>query len=313
MTDVRIGKSRVYASDLGLGTNAVGGHNLFPNLKDEQGKAVVRAALDNGITLLDTAFAYGNGRSEELIGEVLQEPAYDRSRVILATKAAHDPAKDGSFNNSPEFLTQSVEDALQRLQTSYLDIFYIHFPDKNTPKDEAVKALHALKEAGKIRAIGISNFSLDQVKEANRDGYVDVVEDHYNLIHREAEVELLPYLKENRISFVPYFPLASGLLTGKYTKGDVFDSSDPRSSKPDFQGNRFKQIVERVDALKPMAKEYNITVAQLILAWYMKNPFIDVVIPGAKRPEQVEANAQSVNVRLSEADYTTIDKRFKEE
>ncbi|MGM0215497.1 aldo/keto reductase [Enterococcus sp. AZ109] len=311
MTDVRIGKSRVYATDLGLGTNAVGGHNLFPNLDEEQGKAVVRAGLDNGITLLDTAFAYGMGRSEELIGEVLQEPAYDRSRVIIATKAAQDISKDGALNNSPAFLKQAVEDALHRLQTNYIDIFYIHFPDEDTPKNEAVAALHEMKEAGKIRAIGISNFSLEQLKEANQDGYVDVVEDEYSLLHREAENELFPYLKENRISFVPFFPLASGLLTGKYSKENSFDSSDIRNDNPDFKGERFEQIIEKVDSLHPIAKKYDATIAQLVLAWYMKNPAVSVVIPGAKRPEQVEANAQAVDIRLSEEDYKTIDQIFQ--
>lgn len=246
MTDVRIGKSRVYASDLGLGTNAVGGHNLYPNLTDEIGKDVVRTAINNGITLLDTAFSYGRGRSEELIGEVLQEPEFDRSRVIVATKAAHDMQQDGKFNNSPEFLRNAVEAALQRLQTDYLDIFYIHFPDETTPKNEAVAALHELKEEGKIRAIGVSNFSLEQLKEANQDGYVDIVEERFSLIHREHEKELFPYLKANKISFVPYYPLDSGLLTGKYSEETTFEASDLRSKNPDFKGERFAEIIKKL-------------------------------------------------------------------
>lgn len=311
MSEVRIGKSRVYASSLGLGTNAVGGHNLYPNLTDEMGKEVVRTALNNGITLLDTAYYYGQGRSEELIGEVLQEPEFDRSRVIVATKAAHDPSRGGKFNNSPEFLKEAVEAALKRLQTDYIDIFYIHFPDETTPKNEAVAALHELKEAGKIRAIGVSNFSLEQLKEANQDGYVDIVEDRFSLIHREVEKELFPYLKENHISFVPYFPLASGLLTGKYDKEADFEDSDFRSKNPDFKGERFKEIVAKVDQLKPLANNYDATVAQLVLAWYMKHPQINVVIPGAKRAEQVEANAKAVDIRLTQTDFEQINDLFR--
>lgn len=311
MSEVRIGKSQVYASALGLGTNAVGGHNLYPNLTDEMGKEVVRTALNNGITLLDTAYSYGQGRSEELIGEVLQEPEFDRSRVIVATKAAHDPSRGGKFNNSPEFLKESVEAALKRLQTEYIDIFYIHYPDETTPKNEAVAALHELKEAGKIRAIGVSNFSLEQLKEANQDGYVDIVEDRFNLIHREVEKELFPYLKENKISFVPYFPLASGLLTGKYDKEAHFEESDFRSKNPDFKGERFKEIIARVDQLKPLANNYDATITQLILAWYMKHPQIDVVIPGAKRSEQVEANAKAVDIRLTQTDFEQINDLFR--
>ena len=311
MSEVRIGKSRVYASALGVGTNAVGGHNLYPNLTDEMGKEVVRTALNNGITLLDTAYSYGQGRSEELIGEVLQEPEFDRSRVIVATKAAHDPSRGGKFNNSPEFLKEAVEAALKRLQTDYIDIFYIHFPDETTPKNEAVAALHELKEAGKIRAIGVSNFSLEQLKEANQDGYVDIVEDRFSLIHREVEKELFPYLKENHISFVPYFPLASGLLTGKYDKEADFEDSDFRSKNPDFKGDRFKEIVAKVDQLKPLANNYDATVAQLVLAWYMKHPQVDVVIPGAKRAEQVEANAKAVDIRLTQTDFEQINDLFR--
>ncbi|MGO2891040.1 MAG: aldo/keto reductase [Enterococcus devriesei] len=311
MSEVRIGKSRVYASALGLGTNAVGGHNLYPNLTDEMGKEVVRTALNNGITLLDTAYSYGQGRSEELIGEVLQEPEFDRSRVIVATKAAHDPSRGGKFNNSPEFLKEAVEAALKRLQTDYIDIFYIHFPDETTPKNEAVAALHELKEAGKIRAIGVSNFSLEQLKEANQDGYVDIVEDRFSLIHREVEKELFPYLKENHISFVPYFPLASGLLTGKYDKEADFEDSDFRSKNPDFKSERFKEIIAKVDQLKPLANNYDATVAQLVLAWYMKHPQIDVVIPGAKRAEQVEANAKAVDIRLTQTDFEQINDLFR--
>ncbi|MHC5247370.1 aldo/keto reductase [Enterococcus sp. LJL90] len=307
MEEKRFGHSQVYAYELGLGTNAVGGHNLFPNLDDETGKKIVRAALDSGINLLDTAYAYGLGRSEELIGEVLKD--YDRARVVVATKAAHD--KDGSFNNTPEFLTNAVEESLKRLQTDYLDIFYIHFPDETTPKAEAVGALHDLKLAGKIRAVGVSNFSLDQLKEANQHGHIDVVEENYSLLHREAEKDLFPYLKQQGISFVPYFPLASGLLTGKYALDTKFAADDRRLKNPNFQGERYKEIVRTVDSLKPLAKANDATIAQLLLAWYMKNPNVTVVIPGAKQPEQVLDNAKAMDVRLSNDDYALIDQAFK--
>ena len=141
---------------------------------------------------------------------------------------------------------------------------------------------------------------------------VDVVEDKYSLIHREAEKELFPYLEKNKISFVPYFPLASGLLTGKYERGQEkqFGEGDPRKSNPDFQGERFKEILAAVDILRPIAKRYQATPAQLVLAWYMKNPRVSVVIPGAKRPEQVSDNVQALDLHLSSEDYQTIDEAF---
>ncbi|PWF99821.1 aldo/keto reductase [Levilactobacillus bambusae] len=308
---VKIGHSDVMTTPLGLGTNAVGGYNLFPNLDDNRGKEMVRAAINSGINLLDTAYVYGLGRSETLIGEVLRD--YKREDVTIATKAAQDPSLGkNAVNNSPAFLKKAVDESLERLHTDYLDIFFIHFPDEKTPKDEAVSTLNDLKRDGKIRAIGISNFTLDQVKEANRDGYVDVVEDQYSLIHRDAEVELLPYLQQNGISFIPYFPLASGLLTGKYTAEEPhFPDGDLRQNDYDFKGDRYQQIIGSVDSLIPMAKKYDVTITQLILAWYIKNPAISVVIPGAKRPEQVMANAQSMTVNLSDADYQIIDTTFK--
>ncbi|MGV0168517.1 aldo/keto reductase [Furfurilactobacillus sp. WILCCON 0119] len=298
---VTIGKSNVQTGKLGLGTNKVGGHNLFPNLKDEDGAAVVRAALNQGITLLDTAFMYGLGQSETIIGDVLQD--YDRSKVILATKAAQDQSRDLAPNNEPAFLKQAVEDALTRLKTDYIDIFYIHFPDETTPKNEAVAALQELKEAGKIKAIGVSNFTLAQIKEANLDGYVDIVEDNYSLVHREAETDLLPYLKENNISFVPYFPLASGLLTGKYTADDAakFDQ---------FSADQFSAIMAGLDGVRAIAADHDATVAQTILAWYIADPDVSVVIPGARVADQVKSNVQALSVNLSADEVAKIDALF---
>ncbi|WP_301358855.1 aldo/keto reductase [Enterococcus spodopteracolus] len=314
MSEVKIGHSQVYAEAIGLGANAVGGHNLFSGLADETGKKVVRAALDNGLNLIDTAYIYGEGRSEQLIGEVLQEPAYDRSRMIIATKAAHLPDQPEKFDNSPEFLKKSVDEALERLQTDYIDIFYIHFPDEATPKNEAVAALHELKETGKIRAIGVSNFNLEQLKEANQEGYIDIVQDQFSLIHRTAEKELFPYLDANEIGFVPYFPLASGLLTGKYDLESPkhFSEDDPRKNKPNFQGERYERIITAVDQLKPLAEKYQATTAQLVLAWYIAHPRISFVIPGAKKPQQVADNAKALDIHLSLEDVQTIDQLFRE-
>jgi len=306
---VTIGKSDVQATQLGLGTNAVGGYNLFPNLQDVDGLSLVKAGLDNGIQLLDTAFVYGLGHSEELVGQAMHD--FDRHSFALATKGAQDfSTGEQVINNDPDFLTQQVDASLKRLNTDYLDIYYIHFPDKQTPKAEAVGALQRLREQGKIRAIGVSNFSLDQVKDANADGYVDVVEDEFSLLHRDHESDLMPYLKDHQISFVPYFPLASGLLTGKYD-GDVsFPADDIRSQISDFQQPRYGQALQALTTVKPIAATHQATVTQTILAWYMQNPLISVVIPGAKRADQVAANAQALTVTLTPAEYQAIDTAF---
>lgn len=307
---VKVGHSDVLATPLGLGTNAVGGYNLFPNLKDDDGRALVRAALDNGINLLDTAYVYGLGHSEELVGSVMKE--YDRDKIVLATKGAQDfSSGDQVINNRPEFLTEQVNKSLERLGTDYIDIFYIHFPDHDTPKAEAVGALQKLKEAGKIRAIGISNFSLDQIKEANADGYVDVVEDEFSLLHQDHLTEgMLDYLHDHQISFVPYFPLASGLLTGKYDHKVDFPADDIRSQIADFSEPRFSKVLAAVDVVRPIAKAHQATIAQVILAWYMQNPLISMVIPGAKHDTQVKANARSLDIKLTDLEYRTIEQAF---
>lgn len=309
---VKFGHSTVEANPLGLGTNAVGGYNLFPDLSDDDGRKLVEAALANGINLLDTAYVYGLGHSEELVGEVVKE--YSRDQIVVATKGAHDfSTGEEVINNDPKFLTDQVNKSLERLGTDYIDIYYIHFPDHDTPKAEAVGALQRLREAGKIRAIGLSNFSLDQIKEANADGYVDVVEDEFSLLHQDHLTDgMLDYLHDNQISFVPYFPLASGLLTGKYDQDVTFPKDDIRSQIADFKEPRYSAILAAVDKVRPIAANHQATVAQTILAWYLQNPLITAVIPGAKRADQVISNAKAMDVTLTSEEYGQIEEAFKE-
>ncbi|RDB32970.1 aldo/keto reductase [Exiguobacterium sp. RIT594] len=305
---VKLGKSNLTVNPIGLGTNAVGGHNLYPNLDEQAGRDLVRVALMNGINFLDTAYIYGPERSEELVGEVWSETV-EREEVILATKGAHQLI-DGKvvMNNSPEFLKQAVEDSLKRLRTDYIDLYYIHFPDETTPKDEAVAALAELKAEGKIRAIGVSNFSLEQLKEANKDGHVDVYQGEYNLFKRDAEKEILPYIREHGISFVPYFPLAAGLLAGKYDAETKFD--DLRKNDPLFQEDVFKDNLAKVDLLRPIAEAKNAEVAHIVLAWYLTQDGIDAIIPGAKRAEQVTDTIRTLDVELTEDEIHQIDQIF---
>lgn len=302
LNQIKIGKSAVETTTLGLGTNKVGGHNLFEGLEDQDGYEVVRTALDSNIKLLDTAYAYGYGRSEEIIGDVIKD--YDRSNITIATKAAQDVNHDYKPNNNPEFLTQQIDHALKRLKTDYIDIFCIHFPDETTNKAEAIEALVKARDAGKIKAIGVSNFSLEQIKEANADDVIDVVEDHYSLVHRDAEKELIPYLNEHNITFVPYFPLASGILTGKYAKTDSGKFNQ-------YSQAEFDQIIDAVEKVRGIAESKNATVAQVVLAWYLKNSNLGVVIPGARKAEQVKSNVKATAIELSDQEYRQIDAWFK--
>ncbi|HIH0576069.1 TPA: aldo/keto reductase [Staphylococcus aureus] len=304
---VNLGKSDVEVFPIALGTNAVGGHNLYPNLDEEQGKDVVRQAINHGINLLDTAYIYGPERSEELVGEVVKE--YPREQIKIATKGSHefDENQEVHQNNQPEYLKQQVENSLKRLQTDYIDLYYIHFPDDNTPKDQAVAALQELKEQGKIKAIGVSNFTLDQLKETNKDGYVDVVQLEYNLLHRENEA-VLQYCVDHLITFIPYFPLASGILAGKYDENTKF--SDHRTTRRDFIPGVFEENVRRVKALESLAAAHQTSIANIVLAFYLTRPAIDVIIPGAKRAEQVIENIKAADIVLSDDEIQYIDELF---
>ncbi|SFE03251.1 Predicted oxidoreductase [Lentibacillus persicus] len=305
----QLGKSGIYINPIGLGTNAVGGHNLYPDLDEETGKELVRTAVENGVNFIDTAYLYGPGRSEELVGEAIKETG-KRKDLILATKGSVKFVGEEMQNdNTPSFLKQEVENSLKRMQTDYIDLYYIHYPDGVTPGYEAVGALKELKDQGKIRAIGLSNFSPDQLKEANTDGYVDVYQGEYNLINRSAEKELLPYTSEQNISFIPFFPFASGLLAGKYNKDMTFN--DFRAGMPHMQGEAFEKNLEKVAQLREIANAKQAETAHIVLAWYLTRDSIDAVIPGAKRAEQVLNNLKTLDVQLTADEVAKIDGIFQ--
>lgn len=171
------------------------------------------------------------------------------------------------------------------------------------------KLLKQLKDEGKIRSIGVSNFSIEQLKEANQDGYVDVYQGEYNLLQRSAEKELFPYTVEKGISFIPYFPLAAGLLAGKYTKDTVFD--DLRAKMPHLQGEAFAKNLEKVEKIREIAHAKQVDVAHVVLAWYLTRESIDSVIPGAKRAEQVLDNLKTLDVVLTAEEIQEIDRTFR--
>ena len=307
----QLASSQLQVHPIGFGANAIGGHNLYPDLDEEENRQLVNYVIQSDINFIDTAYAYGNGRSEEILGEVIAASG-QRESLVIATKASHRRVNGETFHdNSPDFLKQAVEEALNRLETDYIDLFYLHYPDKKTPKNEAVAVLQDLKEAGKIKAIGLSNFSLDQIKEANKEGCVEVVQDHYNLLHRDLEQSLFPYLQENNISFVPFFPFQSGLLTGKYDGSESFPDGDLRQGQADFQGQRFQDNVKKVQQLKPLAKKYNVSISNIVLAFYLTRGPIQAVIPGAKKPEQIDNNLKTMQVNLSKDDIALIDQLFK--
>lgn len=303
---VELGRTGLAVFPIGLGANKISQAN--PETNTEYGGDIIKAALDAGMNFIDTAFIYGKGTSESIIGETLEKHGL-RQGTVLATKGAHVLDQPGRrYSNHPDFLREQVHASLKRLRTDYIDLYYIHFPDEETPKAEAVGALLRLKEEGKIRAIGVSNFSLDQIKEGNVDGGIDVVQDEYNLLNRSAEMELLPYLREQEISFVPYFPFASGLLAGRYTKDTKL--SENQLAKPQFQPGIYGDILERVEKLRPLEAKYGTGMQNVVLAYYLSKEGIDSVIPGARNRQQLLENREAGEISLAAEDIQLMETVF---
>ena len=303
---VKLGRTDLLIHPIGLGANKIAAAD--PETNTEYGGDVLLSAINKGLNFIDTAFMYGMGTSETIIGKTLKEHNL-RNNVVIATKGAHEVTEAGMvLNNNPGFLTEQVENSLRRLQTDHIDLYYIHFPDEATPKAEAVGALQRLKEQGKIRAIGVSNFNLEQLKEGNANGCIDVVQDEYNLLNQSAEESLFPYCREQGISFIPYFPFASGLLAGKYTETSVL--SEKQQQRPQFQGDTYLDILKRVDLIRPLAVKHHTGLQNIVLAYYLTKDVVDAVIPGARNRQQVLENLEAAEVRLDAADIALIQQAF---
>ncbi len=294
-----LGRSGFTVSAVGLGCN-----NFGRRLDLAGTRAVIDAALDHGITFLDTADIYGgDGASERLIGEVL---AGRRDRVVLATKFGMALSGDtGEPRGSRAYLRRAVEGSLERLRTDRIDLFYYHEPDGVTPVAETVGALAELADEGKIRTYGVSNFDAEQLREAAErgDDRLAAIQNEYSLLEREAEAEVLPLARELGVGFVPYFPLASGMLTGKFRRGEPLPDGTRLAGRPE----RFTDAVfDRLEALEVFAAERGHTLLELAFAALASQPGIPSVIAGAMSPEQIAANAGAAAWELDDEDLTAL-------
>lgn len=301
----RLGSSQLEVSVLGLGCN-----NFGMKIDLDATRAVVEAALDVGIDFFDTADLYGGTRSESFLGEVLEGR---RSSVRIATKfgglARSRGSQDGGWGRR-ETIFEAAEASLARLRTDFIDLYQIHFPDPITPIDETLAALDELKRSGKVREIGCSNFSLARLKashdELGRPRFASL-QNEWSLLRREVEGELVPHCETSGIGFLPYFPLASGVLTGKYRRGEDFGEGT-RLAELDafarFGSDRNLALTERLEAF---ARERGHDLLELALGWLASQPSVASVIAGATSPEQVRANAKAIGWALSESERTRVD------
>jgi aryl-alcohol dehydrogenase-like predicted oxidoreductase len=297
----RIGSLEVTV--VGLGCN-----NFGWRIDEEASARVVHAGLEAGVNFFDTADIYGGTRSEEFLARALGRR---RDEVVVATKFGMeiDEERRGA---RPEYVRRACEDSLRRLRTDRIDLYQLHKPDPETPIEETLGALDELVRAGKVREIGCSNFSAEQLREADSKArekgvarFVSV-QNEYSLLHREPEREVLPVCERLGLAFLPYFPLASGLLTGKYRRGQPPPEGSRLGGGGRFEDMLTERNLEIVESLIEFAESRGHTLLELAFSWLLARPVVASVIAGATKPEQVKANAEAAIWKLTEAELTKI-------
>jgi aryl-alcohol dehydrogenase-like predicted oxidoreductase len=306
METIRIGTSGLVASRIALGTWAIGGWMWGGNTDLDVSIRTIRSAIERGITLIDTAPVYGFGRSEEIVGMALSGGL--RERAVIATKAGLE-WRDGKVwrNASPARIRKEVEESLRRLRTDYIDLYQVHWPDPLVPIQETAQALAGLLKEGKIRAIGVSNYSVAQMVEFRETAPIHSVQPPYNLFEREAESEVLPYAAQHDIAVLCYGALCRGLLTGTITPATHFNGDDLRRNDPKFQQPRFSQYLAAVAALDRYAHErFGLPVLALAVRWVLDQGDT-IALWGARRPAQLDPVEDTMGWELEDPAKRRID------
>jgi len=302
-----LGTSELKASLVGLGCN-----NFGMKIDLEASRAVIDTALEVGLNFFDTADLYGGGKSEDFIGQVLGPR---RKEVVLATKfgGVAYMQKSGEPWGARAYIVKCVEASLRRLQTEWIDLYQIHFPDATTPVEETLAALDDLVRQGKVRAIGSSNFSNAQIEEAQAQSQTRrlapfvTAQNEWSLLNREVEREVIPACEKHRVGQLPYFPLASGLLTGKYRRGEALVPGSRLATLDYFKSFATDERFAKVEALQHFAQQHGHTLLELAMSWLAVQPSVTSVIAGATTPEQVRTNAAAANWKLSSTELAEVD------
>ncbi|WP_261836774.1 aldo/keto reductase [Vibrio ishigakensis] len=294
------------ASAVGFGCWAIGG--TWNNVSDEESIKSIKAAIDTGINFFDVAPVYGKGHAETVLGQALKNES--RDKIIIATKCglpwSQDERKKTRKDLTKASIFKEIDDSLMRLQTDYVDLYQVHWPDPNTPISETAEALAELKKQGKIRHVGVSNYSLDMTRQMMEGVEVATFQGLYNLLEQNPEhyhniplqyrarEEALPFCKANDMKYLPYSPLMQGLLTGTLKRSGNWDEKDDRRNNPKLNGDAFEPYFNCVEELKLLAKEANIPLAHLAIHWLVAQEEVGPVIAGAHTVEQVNDNAAFV-------------------
>ncbi len=316
MEQRRFGDSDLYCSAVGFGTWEMS-TTEYGAIDVQEASAAVNAAIDRGITLFDTAEVYGPYHSEEILGKALGSR---RKQVVLVTKVgfAYEGKQVVGKNSSYDHVISHADGCLRRLNTDWIDLLLIHWPDHNTPYDEPIRAMEDLKRAGKIRHYGVSNFSPAMMDACEKAGHMAANQVGYHMFDRRAEKAVLPYCQAHGIGYMAYGTLAFGLLTGAFTPETRFVDWDWRSKGgafglPLFQREEFLKELRVVDRLKALAARYDKSVAQLAIAWVLGHPGVTVALVGMRNSTELDENVAAADWRLTAEDRSEIDGIFAEE
>ncbi len=316
----QIGESGIRASAISFGAWAIGGW-MWGGSDRKQALEAILAAYEHGVTAIDTAPVYGQGVSEEIVGDALKILPRDKVQVLTKFGLRWD-IQEGSLHFSldndegnrqdiyryarKESVILECENCLRRLGTDYIDLFQLHWPDPTTPIEETMEAVSVLLQQGKIRAAGVSNYSVEQMQTAEKTISLASNQLPYSMVFRDIEKDILPYCLENKKAVIVYSPLQRGLLTGKIKPGHVFSDGDTREGNRFYTPENIARINTCLEELKPLAADKNASLSQLVIAWTLKQPGITLALVGARNAEQAVQNAKAGDVNLSEEELRFI-------
>ncbi len=311
METIKIPGTDLETSRIALGTWAIGGW-MWGGCDDKVSIRTIHAALDRGINLIDTAPVYGFGHSEEIVGKAVKSYG-DRDRVIISTKVALE-WQNGKVrrNASRKRILKEIDDSLRRLQTDYIDIYYVHWPDPLEAFERTAEVMRELLEKQKIRAIGVSNYSVEQMELFRKDAPLHLSQPPYNIFEREIEEEIKPYCRKNAIYLMTYGALCRGLLSGKMSADRRFEGDDLRKNDPKFKAPRFEQYLKAADKIKHLAQDrYNKALLPLAVRWVLDQG-VGIALWGARRPEQLDPIDEVSGWTLTDEDKKEIDNILQE-